>query len=183
MAALANKIGADRKDVYVMMQRIIGKQFNCASRAVDMLCLFLGEDYTITNHRGKQIVVAEYSIHFQTQWRFRQDSTILLASRDVYEPYCEDVPEDWQYDLKGRPDELSSVFDVQAKALKAKMKDAVVTECRLSPVNDMVIFFSNGVIFEQFMPASRKDEEWRLIDYKKDEYIVCYAEDGPFPLE
>ena len=132
---------------------------------------------------GKQIVVAEYSIHFQTQWRFRQDSTILLASRDVYEPYCEDVPEDWQYDLKGRPDELSSVFDVQAKALKAKMKDAVVTECRLSPVNDMVIFFSNGVIFEQFMPASRKDEEWRLIDYKKDEYIVCYAEDGPFPLE
>ena len=95
----------------------------------------------------------------------------------------EDVPEDWQYDLKGRPDELSSVFDVQAKALKAKMQDAVVTECRLSPVNDMVIVFSNGVVLEQFMPATRKDEEWRLIDYKKDEHIVCYEEDGPFPIE
>lgn len=183
MAVLENKNGTHGKDVYAMVQRIIGKKFNRVSRAVDMLCLFLGEDYTITNHHGKQIAVAEYSIHFQTQWRFREDNTILLASRDVYEPYCEDVPDDWKYDLIGRPDELSSVFDVQAKALKAKMQGAVVTECRLSPVNDMVIVFSNGVIFEQFMPASRKDEEWRLIDYKKDEHIVCYEEDGPFPME
>ena len=72
---------------------------------------------------------------------------------------------------------------MQAKALKAKMQDAVVTECRLSPVNDMVIVFSNGVVLEQFMPATRKDEEWRLIDYKKDEHIVCYEEDGPFPID
>ena len=157
-----------------MISRIIGKQFNCISRAVDMLCLFLGEDYTITDHCGKQIDVAEYSIHFQTQWRFRQDSTILLASRDVYEPYCEDVPEDWEYDLIGRPDEVSSVFDVQVKALKTQMRGAVVTECRFSPANDMVIVFSNGVVFEQFMLASRKDEEWRIIDYKTDEHFVCY---------
>lgn len=93
---------------------------------------------------------------------------------------CEDVPEDWEYDLIGRPDELSSVFDVQAKTLKAKIQGAVVTECRLS---DMVIVFSNGVIFEQFMSAFRKDEVWRLIDYKKDEHIVCYEEDGPFSIE
>jgi hypothetical protein len=168
---------------YAMVSRIIGKQFNRISRVVDMLCLLLGEDYFITNYHGKRQKVAEYAIHFQTQWRFRDGATILLASRDVYEPYCEDVPENWQYDLVGRPDELSSVFDVQAKALKAKMQGAVVTECRLSPVNDMIIVFSNGVIFEQFMPASRKDEEWRLIDYKKDEHIVCYEEDGPFPIE
>ena len=166
-----------------MVSRIIGKKFNNVGRYMDMLGLLLGETYTIINSKGKQIQAAEYAIHFQTQWRFRQDNTILLASRDVYEPYCEDVPEDWQYDLKGRPDELSSVFDVQAKALKAKMQDAVVTECRLSPMNDMVIVFSNGVVLEQFMPATRKDEEWRLIDYKKDEHIVCYEEDGPFPIE
>ena len=165
-----------------MMERIVGKQFNRINRVVDMLCLLLGEDYIITNHQGKRQRAAEYAIHFQTQWRFRQDSTIFLASRDIYEPYCENVPEDWEYDLIGRPDELSSVFDVQAKALKAKMQDAVVTECRLSPVNDMVIVFSNGVVFEQFMPATRKDEEWRLIDFRKNEQIVCYEEGGPFPL-
>ena len=166
-----------------MVSRIVGKQFNRICRVVDMLCLLLGEDYIITNHRGKHQKTAEYAIHFQTQWRFRQDNIILLASRDVYESYCEDVPEDWEYDLIGRPDELSSVFDVQAKVLKAKMQGAVVTECRLSPVNDMVIVFSNGVVLEQFMPASRKDEEWRLIDFKNDEHIVCYEEDGPFPVE
>ena len=166
-----------------MVSRIVGKQFNRISRVVDMLCLLLGEDYLFTDHREKCQKAAEYAIHFQTQWRFRQDSTILLASRDIYEPYCEDVPEDWEYDLIGRPNELSSVFDVQAKALKAKMQGAVVTECRLSPVNDLVIVFSNGVVLEQFMPATRKSEEWRLIDFKNDEHIVCCAEDGPFPIE
>ena len=166
-----------------MVSRIVGKQFNRISRVVDMLCLLLGEDYLFTDHRETCQKAAEYAIHFQTQWRFRQDSTILLASRDIYEPYCEDVPEDWEYDLIGRPNELSSVFDVQAKALKAKMQGAVVTECRLSPVNDLVIVFSNGVVLEQFMPATRKSEEWRLIDFKNDEHIVCCAEDGPFPIE
>ena len=157
-----------------MISRIVGKKFNCISRAVDMLCLFFGEDYTTTNYRGNKIVVAEYAIHFQTQWRFRKTDTILLASRDVYEPYCKDVPDDWEYDLIGRPDELSSIFDVEVKTLNTKMQGAVVAECRLSPVNDMVIVFSNGVIFEQFMPFSRENEEWRLIDYRKDEHIVCY---------
>lgn len=166
-----------------MVSRIIGKQFNCISRAVDMLCLFLGEDYSIINTLGKQIDVAEYSIHFQTQWRFREDSNILLASRDIYEPYCENVPEDWRYDLIGRPDELSSIFDVRAKALRAKMQGAVVTECRLSAVNDMVISFSNGVFFEQFIPASQKDEEWRLIDYKSGEHIICYGEGSTISAE
>ncbi len=156
------------------ISRIIGKRFNTFIRAADMLCLFLGEDYTITNHREKPFEVAEFSIQFTTQWRFRQDNTILLASRDVYEPYCKDVPEDWEYYLVGRPIELSSVFDVKAEALKLKLKDTVVAECKLSPVNDMIIVFSNGVIFEQFMPASQKDEEWRLIDYTTREHIVCY---------
>ena len=161
-----------------MLSRLLGKKYNCISRVVDMLCLLLGEDYTITDHRGKKTTVAEYAIHFQTQWRFREDSTILLASRDIYTPYCANVSEDWQFDLVGRPDELSSVFDVQAKALKAKMQNAVVTECRLSPANDIVIVFSNGVVLEQFMPATRKDEEWRLIDFKNGDHIVCYDEDG-----
>lgn len=160
-----------------MLSRLLGKRFNCMSRAVDMLCLFLGEDYTITTRYGKQIAVAEYAIHFQTQWRFREGSTILLASRDIYTPYCENVSADWQFDLTGRPDEQSSVFDVQVKTLNIKMQNAMVTEYRLSPVNDIMLVFSNGVVFEQFIPASRKDEEWRCIDYKNNEHIVVYDED------
>ena len=166
-----------------MLSRVIGKKFNNINRAIDMLCLFLGEEYKFINSRGKKIDVAEYSFHFQTQWRFREGSVILLASRDIYEPNCKDVPEDWQYDVIGRSDELSSVFDVRIKTFKEKMYEAVVEECKLSPVNDIIIVFSNGVIFEQFTPASTKDEEWRFIDYKTEEHIVCYAEDGRISLE
>ena len=60
-----------------MVSRIIGKKFNNVGRYMDMLGLLLGETYTIINSKGKQIQAAEYAIHFQTQWRFRQDSTIL----------------------------------------------------------------------------------------------------------
>ena len=161
-----------------MLSRLLGKKFNCVSRAGDMLCLFLGEDHSFADHRGRQIDVAEYSLHFATQWRFREDKVILLASRDIYEPYNENVPEDWQYDLIGRSDELSSVFDVRGKDLMIKMRGAVVADCYLSPVNDLVITFSNGVVFEQFMPASRKDEEWRLVEYNAHTQIVCYNENG-----
>lgn len=166
-----------------MLSRIVGKKFNCISRAIDMLCLFLGEDYIFTGISGEQIDVAEYSIHFQTQWRFRDGDTILLTSFDVYNPYCENVPEDWQYDLTGRVDELSSVFDVRAKELSSKMTGAIVCECMLSDANDIRIVFSNGVVFEQFMCRSEKDEEWRFIDYKKDEHIICYSEDGTISVE
>lgn len=161
-----------------MLSRLLGKKFNCVSRAGDMLCLFLGEDHSFADHCGRQIDVAEYSLHFATQWRFREDKVILLASRDIYEPYNENVPEDWQYDLIGRSDELSSIFDVRGKDLMIKMRGAVVADCYLSPVNDLVITFSNGVVFEQFMPASRKDEEWRLVDYNAHTQIVCYNENG-----
>ena len=166
-----------------MLFKLINKPFNCISRVVDMLCLFLGDDYDFTSADGRTVRVAEFSLHLQTQWRFREDSNILLASRDIYEPYCENVPKDWRYDLIGRPDELSSIFDVRAKALRAKMQGAVVTECRLSAVNDMVISFSNGVFFEQFIPASQKDEEWRLIDYKSGEHIICYGEGSTISAE
>ena len=148
-----------------------------------MLCLFLGEDYAVTNGEGEQIVTAEYAFHFQTQWRFTENNEILLASGDVREPYSENVPEDWQYDLVGRPDEESSVFDVRAKELMNRMQGSVVVDCRLSPANDVTIVFSNGVFFQQFMSASRNREEWRLIDRRNDIHVVCYDEDGNISRE
>ena len=137
-----------------------------------MLCLFIGEDYTFVSERGKNIDVAEYSLHFQTQWRFREKETILLASRDIYIPYNEDVPDDWDFDVIGRPDDLSSVFDVQKKFVERKMQGAYVSKCYLNESKDLVIEFSNGIVFEQFTPTSKRDEEWRLIDYKFNQHKV-----------
>lgn len=165
-----------------MLSVILDKRFNCISRAADMLCLFLGEDYSFTA-QGEQIDVAEYALHFQTQWRFRDGGMILLASGDVYEPYNDNAPENWEYDPIGRPDEQSSVFDVHVKKLMAKMRDSRVAECFLSSANDVNIIFSNGVIFEQFTPTSVKSEEWRLIDYKNNSQTICYDEDGKLSRE
>ena len=55
-----------------MLDLLTGKRFNCISRAVDMLCLFIGDDYNFI-YRGKEITVSEYALHFQTQWRFTDD--------------------------------------------------------------------------------------------------------------
>lgn len=131
-----------------------------------------------TNTRGVQIHAAEYSFHFQTQWRFRDEKAILLTTKDIYEPYRENVSDDWQFDLIDRADSQSSVFDVKSKALICKMQDSIVIDCQLSAANDLSITFSNGIIFEQFMSASKKDEEWRLINYKNNTHLVCYGEDG-----
>ncbi len=161
-----------------MLSKLINKRFNRISRAIDMLALFLGEDFTFTSESGRTAEVAEYSLHVQSQWRFRENDRILLASRDIYEPYAKTVPEDWEYDSPGRPEELSSVFDVCAKSLMKKMQGTWVTKCALSPVNDVSIEFSNGVVFEQFMPASGKAEEWRLLDYTQHSHTLCYDENG-----
>lgn len=161
-----------------MISMLLNKKFNNISRAVDMLCLFLGEDYSFISQNGQRIDVAEYSLHFQTQWRFREKNAILLASRDIYEPFDESISKDWEYDITGRPDELSSVFDVRAKQLRSTMEGTVVIKCLLTATNDIILEFSNGVVFEQFTPASRKDEEWRIIDYINDTHIVCYDEEG-----
>lgn len=161
-----------------MLSKLLNRPFNCISRAADMLCLFLGEDYEFTAFDGRTVEVAEFSLHLQTQWRFCEGDKILLASRDIYEPYSNDVVDDWEYDIIGRPDCESSIFDVFAKDFSKKMKNAIVTECHLSKTNDITIQFSNGVVFEQFTPASRKCEEWRLIDYKNNLHTICYYENG-----
>ena len=161
-----------------MLSKLINKPFNCISRAVDMLCLFLGDDYDFTSVDGRTVKVSEFSLHLQTQWRFRNNDTILLASRDIYEPYNQNVAEDWEYDIIGRPDNESSIFDVLSKRFSLQMQNAIITECYLSQTNDITILFSNGVVFEQFTSTSQKCEEWRLIDYKNDLHTICYDEDG-----
>jgi len=155
-----------------LLTKLINKKFNCISRAIDMLCLFIGEDYSFVSERGKNIDVAEYSLHFQTQWRFREKETILLASRDIYIPYNEDVADDWDFNVMGRTDDLSSVFDVQKKLVEQKMQGAYISKCYLTESKDLVVEFSNGIIFEQFKSTSKSDEEWRLIDYKLNKHNI-----------
>lgn len=160
------------------MNRLLDTPFHSMYRAADMLCLNFGNTWkedTIQLH-GRAIPrrVPEYSLHLQAEWRFVYQDHILLGSRDIYEPFSQDVGEDWDYDPIGRPDAKSSIFDVVSRQISQELLGHHVTDCAVSPLGDIRIVFSNGYAFEVFIPASYKDEEWRLIDFAKDEHLVFY---------
>jgi len=157
------------------MERILGNAFHSLSRAVDMLCLNLGPEVDWISYRGEKRRMPSWSIHFQTPWRFERDGAILLASRDIYEPFQPDaVGEDWAYDLAGRPPEESSLYDASAPAFCRNMTGATVTDCQVSPTKDLSLCFSNGVRFQSFTPDSRQSEVWRLVDYLTGEQLVVF---------
>ena len=146
---------------------------------MDMLCLNLGDTYrTETIAIGSQTISAKvwpaYSLHLQTQWRFTHQGRILLGSRDIYTPFSDSADEEWDYVPTDRPDDKSSIFDVVSKEISAVLLGERVVDCSVSPVGDIHIAFSNGYIFEAFIPSSIQDEEWRLIDFNKDEHIIFY---------
>ena len=163
------------------MERILRSPFHSLSRAVDMLCLNLGE--TVKRHfelprpEGRDRAVPSYSVHLQTPWRFVRKGKVLLASRDIYEPFAPDrVREDWAYDLVGRPAVESSRFDVLSASLSRRMAGSTVTSCQVSPLGDLTLEFSNGVRFEAFTAGSLKCEMWRLVDYLTGEQLVTFEE-------
>lgn len=164
------------------VERVLGAPFHSLSRAVDMLCLNLGE--TVKRHfelpkpEGQDREIPSYSIHLQTPWRFVQKGKVLLASGDVYAPFAPDrVGEDWAYDLVGRPAVESSRFDVLSLGLSRRMAGSTVTACQVSPMGDLTLEFSNGVRFQSFTTDSLKCEAWRLVDYRTGEHLVIFEEE------
>lgn len=158
------------------MERIVGSPFHSLSRAVDMLCLNLGPEVDWTSQRtGQKRSMPAWSIHVQTPWRFVLEDKILLASRDIYEPFVpERAGEDWEYDLTGRPPEEGSLYDALAPEFSRMMAGAAVSVCQVSPLGDLELEFSNGVRFQSFTPDSRTCEVWRLVDYLTGEHKIIF---------
>lgn len=166
----------------------MGAPFHSLSRAADMLCLGLGEEierhFALPKPEGQVRKVPSWSIHLQTQWRFVRKGRIVLASRDIYEPFApEAVGEDWAYDLIGRPAVESSRFDVLSPGLSRRMRGSTVTACRVSPLGDLSLEFSNGTRFESFTPSSLREELWRLVDYQREEHLVVFDAEEPRRME
>ena len=155
------------------MNRIIGTPFNGVCRIVDMLGLYFGDDVEVTLSSGMQ-KKPRYSLHIQTQWRFRKESEILLASRDIYTPFAPLVGDDWRFDIHGREADQSSVFDVRKDAFEEKMNGSTVSSCTVSPWGDVSVVFSNGVEFEAFVSGSVPDEEWRFFAIDDTEHQVFH---------
>lgn len=164
---------------------LMGKRFNSIFRVTDMLCLNIGEniDFRLTYERKRNdkkilqnriVKRPEFSFHIQSQWRFVKDEKIMLASRDIYEPFSPDVPNDWDWDIFDRSKEESSVFDAVRNNVNSRLEPCSVKECGCSPIGDLKIIFSDGTLFETFTSASKKDEEWRLIDFRNNTHYVVF---------
>lgn len=154
--------------VQTAVKRIIGSKFNSITRCVDMLLLNFGEDIKVDELDGD--ICPKFSFHIQTQWRFIKENKILLASRDIYIPFNSEIDEcEWEYDIGGRADDESSIFDVTQKTFNESFIDAVVSSAEINQIGDLKIVFSNGIIFETFTPSSRKDEFYRLICFQEKE--------------
>lgn len=162
------------------LQGIVGKAFSGIWRAADMLVLDLGGDVSIfAPYDPEDAVRAECSLRFMCQWRFILEGRILLASRDIYLPYNPelDADADWEYDLSGRPDAQSSIFDVQRREVEQRLRECTVSAAGVNEMGDLRIVFSNGAVFESFTPSSRADEFWRMIRFYPDreaEHIVVF---------
>ena len=158
-----------------MFDKIVGKRFNRISRCIDMLCIWVAENIMVKfNHKEEECERAEFAFHIQTQWRFVKNDTLLLGSRDIYIPFCDNVPDDWEYDIVDRSREESSVFDVKKHDLEKLLENQFVTGYEMSKLGDLKIMFSDGTYFELFIPTSVKDEEWRFIDFKQDIHIAVF---------
>ncbi len=162
---------SDEKIKEKMMKRIIGSKFNSIFRCLDMLCFNLGKD--VQDNEGN--IVPEYTFHIQTPWRFVNGERILVASRDICLPNNHEIDTDgWAYDLVGRPDDESSIFDVVAKEFPQIFGDATVTKVDVNAFGDLCIEFSNGITFETFTNSSRKDEEWRFLNAYDDDHFIVF---------
>ena len=162
------------------MNRIIDKPFNSICRIVDMLGLYFGDDVEVVLSKGPQMK-PQFSLHVQTQWRFRKDEKILLASRDLYTPLAPSVNADWRFDMIGREVSQSSVFDAHKDAFEQRMANSTVTDYTVSAWGDITVVFSNGVVFEAFVSGSVPDEEWRFFAIDDAKHTV-YCDLPKYPV-
>ncbi len=130
-----------------MLSGIIGAKFNSVGRLDDFLCLFLGDNYCYYTRFEEAVYTTEFVLLTEHKWCFKYNGDVLLSSEDL--DFC-----------------------IGKTALTKNMLDATVTEYRLSPLNDLTVVFSNGVVFEQ-VRSSSKSKAWELTDHVNEKIVLC----------
>lgn len=158
---------------YVNFSITEGKRLNSINRAIDMLCLNIGENIELTIW-GEKEKYPEYSLHVQCPWALIDNETIVLGSSDIYEPYDENVEDDWNYDEIGRNDKESSIFDVKSRELEKVLSELVIEYFSVDNQGNIKIKFTKGWSFQTFIASSKKEEFWRFINYCTQNHFVFY---------
>ena len=148
-----------------------------------MLWLCIGDPRTCetqyANGTVKKREVTEYGIHFQCQWRFVREGKILLASHDIYNPFDSNLEwnDDWEWDVFGRENEESSVFDVRSKEFANEFLPLEIENIRYTDTRDLHIDFNKGIYFDTFITISTKREFYRFLDFDADKHTVIFDVD------
>ena len=152
-------------------------------RAANMLWLNIGNPCTIELPRINGTVikreVTDYAIHLQCAWRFVKRGKVLLASGDIYDPYDEnlDYDNDWAWDIIGRADEQSSIFDVLSKKFIKEFLPMKIKNIFYTDTHDLHIDFDKDVYFDTFIDWSRRDEFYRFLDNITGKHTVIFDVD------
>jgi hypothetical protein len=163
----------------LIAEKLASKDFTRLYRAADMLCLQIGDTIIVDSRKGGKEESPEYRIHFQCPWRFVEEGNILLASYDIYNPYDSSLEydADWAWDVFGRENEASSIFDVKSKEFENRFLPLKIENIYLTDICDLHIDFNKGIHFDTFINCSTKREYYRFLDFHTGEHTVIFEVD------
>ena len=159
-----SKHSSIRASIEGALEPLIGMPWWKAHRAADLQVFGFGARRPITNRRGKQVLVGEYSLHVQCGWRISGAFGIIVARRDLYYPAGLDPYRDrgnFRYDgpVPNRRDE-------QIAALLEARQDRhlMVTSAEANDLGGFCLRFCDGFLLEVFPDDSLDEEHWRLLE-------------------
>lgn len=147
-------------------------------RAGDLCWMLFGSSFKEKNVLGKEVEKGEYSLHLQCPWRIRdmEDSSIKLASGDIYEPRSSiEWNENFNWDVQG-----NNLFDEKVEHLFSKEKMILVEKISVLEDGDLEMIFSNKFVLECFIAISIKEECWRFFKHGSKKHLIIYGNTKEF---
>ncbi len=147
-----------KNDIENKLNKLLGKKLTSTTRSVDMECLKFG-----FKNNDKNQNIGEFAIHIQADWRIINKKSILVGSRDLYEPNSKNISDNSfvHYESGNLRDEK-----LETLIKKNEFKVSKITSDDFGGLN---ITFENQAEL-QIIPVltveSEYNEFWRFIENK-----------------
>ena len=143
----------------VTITDLIGKKIYRVGRAAAMCWIHIGKPVKIMT-RSEMRVVGEYALHIDCPWRLltKYRSEIVLGSADIFCPSSSnEQDQNFVWDVQG-----NNLFDEKAERIFSKLSEIIIQSAEMSPINDLTLTLSNGLLLQCYVNQSSDEECWRL---------------------
>ncbi len=143
----------------VTITDLIGKKIYRVGRAAAMCWIHIGKPIKMMT-RGEMRVVGEYALHIDCPWRLltKDSSEIVLGSADIFCPSSSnEQDQNFVWDVQG-----NNLFDEKAERIFSKLSEIIIQSAEMSPINDLTLTLSNGLLLQCYVNQSSDEECWRL---------------------